>query len=226
MLRIVLEQQKPAWSLLKKQPGFYSATDVSNILGLGYVSRKRFFQAKAGLMDYPEIDSQSPPIRRGRELEPDAILHFIDSQKIPLEVEVYQPGGLLSFDHPLTCSPDALMVNWMTESLFGLETKVPYSEPYLNAKPRPGHLAQVMASLLVSEADGWYLHYYWPEKPSLSRTFLVRPNQPAFEHILQKVEEFEADLEGGSGGLRSVRQRERDETFDLFMKTVYSIPQK
>lgn len=220
MIRLLSKQGTQGWKLLKKDPALYSATEISNVLGFGYISRKKFFGIRLGTDTEQEPWSQA--IQRGRDFEKDGIDHFRSMGIVCDRFTTYdQVGSVLSFDLDLTCSPDALLLDEDNLGHFhGLEIKVPFLKPYDSDRPRPGHLAQVMASLLVTQAPVWWLHYYWPEDPSKSRTFKVVPDQESFDIIKEEVAVFKAQLskKDKENGFKSVRQKEKEKKFETMMK--------
>lgn len=192
MIILECDQRSDEWRSAKR--GILSGTGFSNILtpgGKKSASWKPYLfkLAAEALGDEEENDYQSEPMKRGIELEPEAIAtyEFITGNKC-------RPVGLIYRDASKTTlvSPDSLT----NEDTKGLELKCPALKTHLeylwdNVVPSTYYL-QVQGGLWVTGFKEWDFFSYYPGYKPLIVT--ATPN-PVYQAALDKhVPLFVAEL--------------------------------
>jgi hypothetical protein len=170
-----IDQRSDAWR--RARCGRLCASDAKHVLATiksGEAATRRDLRVRLvveRLTQEPQEDGYvNGDMRRGIELEAEAIAAYEARTGL-----LVQPCGFIMHnDLAIGCSPDGILDDFAG----GAEIKVPKSAThlsYLRGGVLPAeHRAQILHSLLVTDAKYWDFCSYDPRFPEALRTFYVR----------------------------------------------------
>ena len=150
---------------------------------------------QAGCDEPPVFETWA--MKRGTELEPDAIEYFHESTGLHVEIV----GFCIHKSLVAGCSPDGLIEGQNA----GLEIKCPYPATHVQYLLDGGlpndYLCQVHGSMAVSGAESWWFMSYCPRLPTL-RLLVVRDEFT--EKMAAGIERFAMELEAAKRKLANI----------------------
>jgi hypothetical protein len=180
---LTLEQGSPGWFAVRK--GRLTASKIASLMGVGYESRRRFWELETGKAK-PKVVTEAmmagtrdePVIRRifARVLGPDFIVNpFV--------------GSFYDKENGFTASPDGLVVDLASTTApntYLLEIKRPANALY--AQPRANHIIQMHCQMVASGVNQCLYVVAHPDEGL--RIWLLRFCPVIWAIVLDKVEEY------------------------------------
>lgn len=179
----------------KEETRIYTASQIPNILGCGYKSRKNYWETLKGLRDDPIVSN--PAVDHGVLYEPMAKSQF--ECKFP-KFHVLNCGMLIHHKYDfIGATPDAIILREDGEfSTF--EAKCPFSAKHTDSTEnlkdfylQPKYVIQVTLQLAVMKARIGYLHFFFADEEADHRgiTFEIPYYDSFFSFIVERVKEFD-----------------------------------
>lgn len=235
-----VEPGTPLWHWLRKNRYFITGSNVANVMGIGYQSRKAYFEEVVLGKKKPASEFLIEAMKHGTDTEPKAYEDFM--QKIFKKSEktwshVYSPGIYNWAEHPeVGFSPDLVLLDKKGRESVYVEIKCPFVGNWWERHrdeifvKKPQYYVQIQMGIAATGAEEGWLYIYIPvsKEESLEGMFTqrrlirIKRDDDFINFCYDYIEKWKEIVDSGDVKNAKLKRGEKGEVMDRLLASFYN----